>query len=41
MVDVAIDALRDADVILFVVDVSEAPTDEDRRIAELIRPRRR
>ena len=36
MVEVAVDALRDADVILFVVDVSVPPTAEDRRIAELI-----
>ncbi len=36
MVSVAAEALRDADVILFVVDVSEAPTVEDARIAELI-----
>jgi GTP-binding protein Era len=36
MVEVAVDALRDADVILFVVDVSTPPTAEDRRIAELI-----
>ena len=36
MVSVAVDALRDADVILFVVDVSEPPTHEDRSIAKLI-----
>jgi GTP-binding protein Era len=36
MVNVAVEALRDAEVILFVVDISEAPTNEDRRIAELI-----
>jgi GTP-binding protein Era len=36
MVEVAVEALRDADVILFVVDVSESPTGADRRIAELI-----
>jgi GTP-binding protein Era len=36
MVRVAIDALKDADVILFVVDVSQPPTTEDRRIAHLI-----
>lgn len=37
MVRVAVDALKDADVILFVVDASEAPTPEDHRIAELVR----
>jgi GTP-binding protein Era len=37
MVNVAVDALRDADVVLFLVDVSHHPTAEDRRIAELIR----
>jgi GTP-binding protein Era len=37
MVRVAVDALKDADVILFVVDVSQPPTAEDRRIAHLIR----
>jgi len=37
MVQVAVDALRDADVILFVVDVSEPPRPEDRQIADLIR----
>jgi GTP-binding protein Era len=36
MVEVATEALRDADVILFVVDVSQPPTDEDKRIAALI-----
>ena len=36
MVGVAIEALRDADVILWVVDASEPPTAEDRRIAEHI-----
>src|SRR5215470_7726142 len=36
MVEVAIEALRDADVILFVVDVSQPPTDEDKRIVALI-----
>ncbi len=36
MVNIATEALRDADVILFVVDVSFMPTAEDRRIAELI-----
>jgi GTP-binding protein Era len=37
MVNVAVDALRDADVILFMVDVSYPPTAEDRHIADLIR----
>jgi len=37
MVGVATEALRDADVILFVVDLSEDPTDADRTIAELVR----
>jgi GTP-binding protein Era len=37
MVSVAVDALRDADVILFLVDVSFHPTAEDRHIAELVR----
>lgn len=37
MVQVAVDALRDADVILFLMDLSQAPTEEDRRIAELTR----
>jgi GTPase len=36
MVQVAVDALRDADVILFMVDASHPPTAEDRRIAGLI-----
>ncbi len=36
MVNVAVEALRDADVILFVVDVSEPPTGDDRQIAALI-----
>jgi GTP-binding protein Era len=36
MVEVAVEALRDADVILFVVDASAPPTAEDRRIAGLI-----
>jgi GTP-binding protein Era len=36
MVDIATEALRDADVILFVVDVSHMPTAEDRRIGDLI-----
>jgi len=37
MVSVALDALKDADVILFVADLSEDATAEDRQIAELVR----
>jgi GTP-binding protein Era len=37
MVESATHALGDADVIVFVVDVSELPQDEDRQIATLIR----
>jgi GTP-binding protein Era len=37
MVATATSAIPDADVVLFVVDVSVPPTDEDRMIAELIR----
>src|SRR5512142_3170538 len=40
MVEVAVEALRDADVILFVVDLSQPPNDEDQRVAELIREAR-
>lgn len=36
MVQIAADALKDADVILFVTDLSEPPTREDRHIADLI-----
>jgi GTPase len=36
MVDVAVDAMTDADLLLWVVDVSVKPTDEDRRVAERI-----
>lgn len=36
MVSVAVQALQDADVILFVIDVSAPPDDEDRRVAEVI-----
>ena len=39
MVETATQAIPDADVILFVVDVSAMPTDEDRWIAELLRQR--
>ena len=37
MVNVAVEALRDADVIVFVVDSSAQPSIEDQRIAELVR----
>ncbi len=37
MVQVAIDALRDADVILFVMDLSQSPTEEDQRVAALVK----
>jgi GTPase len=40
MVQVAVDALRDADLILFVVDVSQPPNEEDKRVAELVREAR-
>lgn len=36
MVDVAVQALRDADLILFVGDVSERPTAADRNVASII-----
>ncbi len=37
MVETATRAIPDADMILFMVDVSEMPTDEDHQIAELLR----
>jgi len=37
MVNVAEDALKDADLILWVLDVSEAPSEADRHIAETVR----
>lgn len=37
MVETATRAVPDADLILFMVDVSESPTDEDRQIAEILR----
>ncbi len=37
MVQVAVEALRDADLILFVADLSQPPNDEDGRVAELLR----
>lgn len=40
MVSVALEALRDADVILFVVDVSVPPDTEDRRVAALLQESR-
>ncbi|MCC7205777.1 MAG: GTPase Era [Anaerolineae bacterium] len=36
MVNVAIEAIQDGDVILFVVDISGSPDDEDRRVAQII-----
>jgi GTPase len=36
MVEIAIEALRDADVILFVVDLSQPPNEEDQRVAQLL-----
>lgn len=36
MVSVAVEALHDADVILFVADLSTLPDDEDKRVAEVI-----
>ena len=37
MVETAVSAIPDADVVLFLVDVSRAPNDEDRQIAEILR----
>jgi GTP-binding protein Era len=37
MVETAVRAIPDADVVLFLVDVSQLPGDEDRQIAEIIR----
>lgn len=37
MVEVATEAIPDADLILFLVDVSQFPTDEDQQIAEILR----
>jgi GTP-binding protein Era len=36
MVETAVRAIPDADVVLFVVDVSQPPTDEDRQIADIL-----
>ncbi len=40
MVEVALNALRDADVILFVVDLSQTPSPEDQHVAALLRDSR-
>jgi GTP-binding protein Era len=37
MIEQAVDAIPDADALLFVVDVSQWPSDEDRQIAELLK----
>jgi len=37
MVRVAYDALRDADVILWILDVSQPPNDEDKQISKLLK----
>jgi GTP-binding protein Era len=37
MVETAVRAIPDADVVLFLVDVSRLPNDEDRQIADIIR----
>lgn len=37
MIGVALEALRDADVILFVVDLSAPPSPEDQHVADLLR----
>ena len=39
MVETAVRAIPDADVVLFLVDVSRPPNDEDRQIAEILRQR--
>ena len=39
MVETAIRAIPDADVVLFLVDVSRPPNDEDRQIAEILQQR--
>src|SRR5258706_12098438 len=36
MVQIAEDALRDADVIVFVMDLSQLPNEEDRHVASLL-----
>jgi GTP-binding protein Era len=40
MVETAIRAIPDADLVLFLVDASQPPDDEDRRIAAILRERR-
>lgn len=37
MVDVALHALRDADVVLFITDISRPPNEEDQRVAALVK----
>jgi len=39
MVDTAVRAIPDADVVLFLVDVSRPPNDEDRQIGEILQQR--
>ena len=39
MVETAVRAIPDADVVLFLVDVSRPPSDEDRQIAEILQQR--
>ncbi len=39
MVETAVRAIPDADVVLFLVDVSRLPDDEDRQIADILRER--
>lgn len=41
MVETAVRAIPDADVVLFLVDVSQLPSAEDRQIADLLREQRR
>ncbi len=41
MVDTAVRAIPDADLVLFLVDVSQAPGSEDRQIADLLAARER
>jgi GTP-binding protein Era len=41
MVDTAVRAIPDADVVLFLVDASRVPGDEDRQIAHILREQRR
>jgi GTP-binding protein Era len=36
MVSVAANTVEDADIVLWLVDINDAPTDEDRAIAELL-----